>query len=163
MEAITGKPYKPTTQGKNERFHQTLFRYLDKQPIAESLAELQAHVDAFDQIYNTERPHQGLPGRHPADRVGSDPEGRSTPPQTRPATVRQPAPKHTAPHATGPTRRNRVETLNTAGTFLLAGVRYKVDGALAFAHSWSSLTATTSPWPTSTAKSSLNTRAPHPG
>jgi putative transposase len=30
VEAITGKPYKPTTQGKNERFHQTLFRYLDK-------------------------------------------------------------------------------------------------------------------------------------
>ena len=29
VEAITGKPYKPTTQGKNERFHQTLFRYLD--------------------------------------------------------------------------------------------------------------------------------------
>ena len=32
VEPITGKPYKPTTQGKNERFHQTLFRYLDKQP-----------------------------------------------------------------------------------------------------------------------------------
>jgi transposase InsO family protein len=32
VEAITGKPYKPTTQGKNERFHQTLFRWLDKQP-----------------------------------------------------------------------------------------------------------------------------------
>ena len=63
VEAITGKPYKPTTQGKNERFHQTLFRYLDKQPLAESLAELQAQVDAFDHIYNTERPHQGLPGR----------------------------------------------------------------------------------------------------
>lgn len=29
VEAITGKPYKPTTQGKNERFHQTLFRWLD--------------------------------------------------------------------------------------------------------------------------------------
>jgi putative transposase len=53
VEAITGKPYKPTTQGKNERFHQTWFRYLDKQPIAESLAELQAQVDAFDHIYNT--------------------------------------------------------------------------------------------------------------
>lgn len=37
-EAITGKPYKPTTQGKNERFHQTLFRYLDQQPLAQSLA-----------------------------------------------------------------------------------------------------------------------------
>ena len=62
-EAITGKPYKPTTQGKNERFHQTLFRYLDKQPLADTLAELQAQVDAFDHIYNTKRPHQGLPGR----------------------------------------------------------------------------------------------------
>lgn len=63
VEAITGKPYKPTTQGKNERFHQTLFRYLDKQPLAETMEELQAQVDAFDEIYNNERPHQGLPGR----------------------------------------------------------------------------------------------------
>ncbi|GAA1496893.1 hypothetical protein GCM10009628_18960 [Paeniglutamicibacter kerguelensis] len=59
---ITGKPYKPTNQGKHERFHQTLFRYLDKQPMANSLAELQAQVDRFDLIYNTQRPHQGLPG-----------------------------------------------------------------------------------------------------
>jgi putative transposase len=63
VQAITGKPHKPTTQGKNERFHQTLFRYLDKQPLADSLTILQAQVDAFDDIYNTERPHQGLPGR----------------------------------------------------------------------------------------------------
>ena len=63
VEAITGKPYKPTTQGKNERFHQTLFRWLDKQPLAASLEELQEQVDEFDRIYNTERPHQGLPGR----------------------------------------------------------------------------------------------------
>lgn len=63
VEAITGKPYRPTTQGKNERFHQTLFRWLDKQPIAESLEELQTLVDEFDVIYNEQRPHQGLPGR----------------------------------------------------------------------------------------------------
>ena len=63
VEPITGKPYKPTTQGKNERFHQTLFRYLDKQPLAADLAELQTQVDAFDEVYNTQRPHQGLPGR----------------------------------------------------------------------------------------------------
>lgn len=63
VEPITGKPYKPTTQGKNERFHQTLFRYLDAQPLAHTIAELQAQVDAFDHIYNTERGHQGLPGR----------------------------------------------------------------------------------------------------
>jgi transposase InsO family protein len=48
VQAITGKPYKPTTQGKNERFHQTLFRHLDKQPIAESLAELQARYGEKD-------------------------------------------------------------------------------------------------------------------
>jgi len=53
VEPITGKPYKPTTQGKNERFHQTLFRFLDKQPLASSLEELQEQVDRFDQIYNT--------------------------------------------------------------------------------------------------------------
>lgn len=63
VKAITGKPYKPTTQGKNERFHQTLFRWLDKQPLAATLQELQDLVDRFDLIYNTERPHQGLPGR----------------------------------------------------------------------------------------------------
>jgi len=63
VEAITGKPYKPTTQGKNERLHQTLFRWLDKQPLAHTHAELQSQVDRFDLIYNTERPHQGLPGR----------------------------------------------------------------------------------------------------
>jgi len=63
VEPITGKPGKPTTQGKNERFHQTLFRYLDKQPLADSTETLQAQVDAFDEIYNNNRPHQGLPGR----------------------------------------------------------------------------------------------------
>lgn len=63
VETITGKPYKPTTQGKNERFHQTLFRWLHAQPIADSIEALQAQVDRFDDIYNNERPHQGLPGR----------------------------------------------------------------------------------------------------
>jgi transposase InsO family protein len=60
---ITGKPGKPTTQGKNERFHQTLFRYLDKQELATTTEELQVQIDEFDRIYNNERPHQALPGR----------------------------------------------------------------------------------------------------
>ena len=57
VEPITSKPYHPTTQGKNERFHQTLFRYLDQQPLAASIAELQEQVDRFDLVYNTQRPH----------------------------------------------------------------------------------------------------------
>ena len=68
VEPITSKPYHPTTQGKNERFHQTLFRYLDQQPLAASIAELQDQVDRFDLVYNTQRPHQGLPGRITARR-----------------------------------------------------------------------------------------------
>ena len=41
-EPITSKqPYHPTTQGKNERFGQTLFRYLDQQPLATFIAEPQ--------------------------------------------------------------------------------------------------------------------------
>jgi transposase InsO family protein len=63
VEPITGKPYKPTTQGKNERCHQTLFRWLHKQPLADSLQQLQEQLDEFDHVYNTQRPHQGLPGR----------------------------------------------------------------------------------------------------
>lgn len=63
VQTITGKPYKPTTQGKKERCRQTLFRWLDKQPLAATHQELQEMVDRFDLVNNTERPHQGLPGR----------------------------------------------------------------------------------------------------
>lgn len=63
VATITGKPFKPTTQGKNERFHSTLFTWLKKQPFAKNLAELQAQVDVFDQAYNTQRGHQSLEER----------------------------------------------------------------------------------------------------
>ena len=129
VKAITGKPYKPTTQGKNERFHQTLFRYLDKQPLADTLAELQVHVDAFDDIYNTERPHQGLPGRV-TPLVAWEATAKAEPPRPKPdrpffappATRRPPPVPADLPPGT------RVTTLSTAGTFTLAGVTYKVDG-----------------------------------
>lgn len=57
-EAITGRPYNPTAQSNNDRFHQTFFRYLDKQPIAKNIAELQAQVEELDIVYNTERRYQ---------------------------------------------------------------------------------------------------------
>jgi transposase InsO family protein len=86
VEPITGKPYKPTTQGKNERFHQTLFRWLDKEPLAETLEELQEQVDRFDVIYNTERPHQALPGRiTPAAAWDATPKVQPPRPAPRPA------------------------------------------------------------------------------
>jgi putative transposase len=137
VEAITGKPHKPTTQGKNERFHQTLFRYLDKQPIAESLAELQAQVDAFDDIYNTERPHQGLPGRI-TPRTAWQAIPKAEAPRPKPD---QPlfAPAAVKPHRPALAPKDlpdgtQVKTLNTAGAFRLAGVTYKVDGRRGLEH-----------------------------
>ncbi len=132
VHAITGKPNKPTTQGKNERFHQTLFRYLDKQPLASTLAELQAQVDAFDDIYNTERPHQGLPGRV-TPRTAWEAIPKADPPRPRPEVLVLPA--LTTPRRSAPTELptgTTVATLTSAGAFVLAGVRYQVDGGRGF-------------------------------
>jgi hypothetical protein len=59
-----GKPNHPQTQGKVERFQQTLKNWLRAQPDQPAtLAELQALLDAFTVIYNTRRPHRSLPHR----------------------------------------------------------------------------------------------------
>ncbi|MGH2527821.1 MAG: IS481 family transposase [Actinomycetota bacterium] len=58
------RPYHPQTCGKVERFHQTLKRWLAKQPKAGSIAELQAQVDRFVAYYNEVRPHRAS-GRKP--------------------------------------------------------------------------------------------------
>jgi putative transposase len=133
VEPITGKPYKPTTQGKNERFHQTLFRYLDKQPLASSLAELQALVDAFDHIYNTERPHQGLPGRITPIVAWEATTKAEAPRPTRERFSRsvtsRPAP---APMPTNLPEDTQVKKLTSYGTFMLDKVHYKVDGRRGF-------------------------------
>jgi transposase InsO family protein len=53
-----GKPYHPQTQGKVERYHQTLKKWLRKQPAASSIEELQHQIDGFVRTYNEVRPHQ---------------------------------------------------------------------------------------------------------
>lgn len=131
-EPITGKPYKPTTQGKNERFHQTLFRYLDKQPLAATLAELQAQVDAFDVIYNTQRPHQGLPGRvTPLMAWEATPKAEQPRPLAELSFIIRPKPMRPEPAAKVPVDLpddTYLRRLTTAGTFGLDGTMYKVDG-----------------------------------
>ena len=54
------RPYHPQTCGKVERFHQTLKRFLAKQPAAPSLQALQLQIDRFVTYYNEERPHRAL-------------------------------------------------------------------------------------------------------
>ena len=59
-----GKPNHPQTQGKAERFQQTLKKWLAAQPDQPAdLTQLQALLDAFTRIYNTQRPHRSLPHR----------------------------------------------------------------------------------------------------
>jgi hypothetical protein len=53
-----GKPYHPQTQGKVERYHKTLKKWLAKRPAAITITELQSQIDRFVHIYNEERPHQ---------------------------------------------------------------------------------------------------------
>ncbi len=58
-------PYHPQTCGKVERFHQTLKRFLRKQPPAGSLVELQLQLDTFRDYYNNRRPHRALKRQTP--------------------------------------------------------------------------------------------------
>ena len=59
-----GKPNHPQTQGKAERFQQTMKNWLRAQPAQPAtLADLQSLLDAFASTYNTQRPHRSLPGR----------------------------------------------------------------------------------------------------
>jgi transposase InsO family protein len=68
------RAYHPQTCGKVERFHQTLKRWLAKQPRASTMAELQAQLDQFAGYYNTRRPHRALGRRTPAAAFAARPK-----------------------------------------------------------------------------------------
>lgn len=59
-----GQPNHPQTQGKVERFQQTLKKWLKAQPVQPTtITELQALLHQFVEIYNHDRPHRSLPHR----------------------------------------------------------------------------------------------------
>lgn len=62
-----GAPGHPTTQGKIERFHQTLKQWLTAAGPAATLDELNEQVARFAHIYNTDRPHRAIGRRTPAE------------------------------------------------------------------------------------------------
>jgi transposase InsO family protein len=84
-----GKPYHPQTQGKIERFHQTLKRWLRKRDRAASIADLQGQVDYFVRYYNETRPHSArgmVPPRQAFEalaKAAPDPEKYPMAPHTR--------------------------------------------------------------------------------
>ena len=74
VRPITSRPWHPQTAGKVERFQQTLKKWLRKRRrLYASIAELQADLDEFCRIYNTERPHQGIGRQTPIERWRSSP------------------------------------------------------------------------------------------
>jgi transposase InsO family protein len=75
-----GKPNHPQTQGKVERLHQTLKRWLARQPPPTGLPALQAQLDAFADEYNNRRPHRALGRMTPATAYAARPKASPTPP-----------------------------------------------------------------------------------
>jgi transposase InsO family protein len=69
-----GSPGHPQTQGKTERFHQTLQRWLAARPPARNTAELQRQLDEFRAHYNERRPHRALQRRTPSEAYRATPK-----------------------------------------------------------------------------------------
>lgn len=61
-----GSPGHPQTQGKIERFHQTLKKWLTLKPPATSLEQLQSQLDEFQDLYNNKRGHKALAMKTPS-------------------------------------------------------------------------------------------------
>lgn len=109
-----GRPWHPQTQGKVERFQQTMKKWLRAQPTQPAtIADLQALLDTFADQYNHRRPHRSLPHR------------------ATPATIYTNRPKATPGDRTDDTheriRRDRVDkagkiTLRHGGTLYSIGI-----------------------------------------
>ena len=68
------RAYHPQTCGKVERYHQTLKKWLARQPPAATLDILQAQLDWFTSYYNTRRPHRALGRATPAAAFAARPK-----------------------------------------------------------------------------------------
>ncbi|WP_343904020.1 integrase core domain-containing protein, partial [Oerskovia paurometabola] len=68
----------PTTQGKIERLHQTLKRWLAALDPPEDIDALNTVLETFALIYNTERPHRAIGRRTPAQAYTARPKAHPT-------------------------------------------------------------------------------------
>jgi len=88
VAASHSRPHHPQSNGKIERFHQTLQTWLARRPRCTTIAELQHQLEQFRVVYNTQRPHRSLDRRFPADVWTSAPKsGPATRPLGTPTTV----------------------------------------------------------------------------
>jgi len=125
VRPITARPYHPETCGKNERIHQTLKRFLSKQPLAATLTDLQAQIDAFDTHYNHHRPHQALQMRTPAQAWRDTPAAPAPVPPTGEQTSQMPRIKLTHPRTTDKGK------VSVAGNLIHVGFEHAGDRLVA--------------------------------
>jgi transposase InsO family protein len=76
VRPVHTRPYHPQTNGKVERFHQTLKKWLRSQPPARTLAQLRAQLRTFGEYYNNVRPHRALGRRTPAQAYAARPKAQ---------------------------------------------------------------------------------------
>ena len=133
VEPITGKPYKPTTHGAGTSASTPalLRRHGQAAPGRHRRRAPRAQVDTFDRIYNTERPHQSLPGRTTPAQAWDATEVAQAP---RPPHDDPPAQPARPPRAPRPRGRDRIAptgtrrtTIGRNGTISLAGTAYLVS------------------------------------
>ena len=114
-----GRGNHPQTQGKVERFQQTLKKWLTQQPHQPATTtELQALLDQFRHEYNHQRPHRSLQRRTPAAAYASLPKANPQP---------EPTPN---PHARVRTDKvnNGKITLRHGGTLYAIGIGRHLNG-----------------------------------
>jgi len=70
------RPYHPQTCGKVERFHQTLKKWLIKQPKVTSIGDFQNQLDHFREYYNFTRPHRALDRLTPMQAYNARPKAQ---------------------------------------------------------------------------------------
>lgn len=73
VHTLTSSVGHPQTCGKNERAHQTLQKWLAKQPTPRDLPELQALLDSYRDRHNNHRRRKHLDGLTPAERFNLGP------------------------------------------------------------------------------------------
>ena len=83
VQQKNGSPGHPQTQGKTERFHQTLQRWLTARPAAASIHDLQRQLDEFREHYNEQRPHRALHRRSPGQAYRSTPKAAPASPHSQ--------------------------------------------------------------------------------
>ncbi len=79
-----GRGNHPQTQGKVERFQQTLKKWLKAQPNQPAtITDLNTLLNEFQQLYNHHRPHRGIGRRTPAAAYTTRPKATPNEPTTR--------------------------------------------------------------------------------